>query len=291
MYKNNIISISGMPASGKSTTINTIIEKLKERGYDSSKIHLISTGKQFREVFNDIVNIIKNYRIDEKGDNLDSSELTQKLLSQKGFRDIIIKTIVKLRKNNYDISNFSIEQANNLEEFKDLRNKIDELIDTNIYDLGNEINSEKHEDEIWLIDSRLAFSNIPDSFSVRLTVDDNIAGERLINDKTRGKEDNQYRSINEAKKAIINRRNGEQQRYLERYNVDLEDTNNYDLIIDTSYSNVEDIAETIINCNKKYRENEYFGKKWSSPKKFLPTQSERMTLSKGSCVRCVAADL
>lgn len=182
MYKNNIISISGMPASGKSTTINTIIEKLKERGYDSSKIHLISTGKQFREVFNDIVNIIKNYRIDEKGDNLDSSELTQKLLSQKGFRDIIIKTIVKLRKNNYDISNFSIEQANNLEEFKDLRNKIDELIDTNIYDLGNEINSEKHEDEIWLIDSRLAFSNIPDSFSVRLTVDDNIAGERLINE-------------------------------------------------------------------------------------------------------------
>ncbi len=284
MYKNNIISISGMPVSGKSTTINTIIEKLKERGYDSSKIHLISTGKQFREVFNDIVNIIKNYRIDEKGDNLDSSELTQKLLSQKGFRDIIIKTIVKLRKNNYDISNFSIEQANNLEEFKDLRNKIDELIDTNIYDLGNEINSEKHEDEIWLIDSRLAFSNIPDSFSVRLTVDDNIAGERLINDKTRGKEDNQYRSINEAKKAIINRRNGEQQRYLERYNVDLEDTNNYDLIIDTSYSNVEDIAETIINCNKKYRENEYFGKKWSSPKKFLPTQSERMTLSKGSFV-------
>ena len=64
MYKNNIISISGMPVSGKSTTINTIIEKLKERGYDSSKIHLISTGKQFREVFNDMVNIIKNHRKD-----------------------------------------------------------------------------------------------------------------------------------------------------------------------------------------------------------------------------------
>ena len=284
MYKNNIISISGMPVSGKSTTINTIIEKLKERGYDSSKIHLISTGKQFREVFNDMVNIIKNHRIDEKGNNLDSSELTQKLLSQKGFRDIIIRTIVKLRKNNYDISNFSIEQANNLEELKDLRNKIDELIDTNIRDLGNEINSEKHDDEIWLIDSRLAFSNIPDSFSVRLTVDDNIAGERLVNDKTRGQEDNQYKSISEAKKAIINRRNGEQKRYLERYNVDLEDTNNYDLIIDTSYSNVEDIAETIIKCNKKYRENEYFGKKWASPKKFLPTQSELMTVSKGSFV-------
>lgn len=284
MYKNNIISISGMPVSGKSTTINTIIEKLKESGYDSSKIHLISTGKQFREVFNDIINIIKNYGIDEKGNNLDSSELTQKLLSQKRFRDIIIKTIVKMRKNNYEISNFSIEQANNLEEFKDLRNKIDELIDTNIYDLGNEINSEQHDDEIWLIDSRLAFSNIPDSFSVRLTVDDNIAGERLVNDKTRGQEDNQYKSISEAKKAIINRRNGEQKRYLERYNVDLEDTNNYDLIIDTSYSNVEDIAETIIKCNKKYRENEYFGKKWASPKKFLPTRSELMTVSKGSFV-------
>ena len=45
----------------------------------------------------------------------------------------------------------------------------DTLIDEGIKRTGEEINSVNRPDEIWIVDSRLAFSNIPDAFSVRLT--------------------------------------------------------------------------------------------------------------------------
>lgn len=90
-----------------------------------------------------------------------------------------------------------------------------------------------------------------------------------------------YKSIKEAKVAIKERREGEVNRYKERYNVDLEDEENYDLIIDTSYSSVDDIADTILRCNEEYMQGKSFGKKWASPKIFLPLQSERETLGMG----------
>lgn len=87
--------------------------------------------------------------------------------------------------------------------------------------------------------------------------------------------------MKEAKVAIKERREGEVNRYKERYDVDLEDEENYDLIIDTSYSNIDDIADTILRCNEAYKQGKTFGKKWASPKIFLPLQSERETLGMG----------
>lgn len=279
--KNNIISISGEPVSGKSTTINEIIRKLKEEGVDEDKIHLVSTGLKFRKYFNAVNDFIKNIGNDEfLQEMLEDTELKD-LFSNEKFKKALISTIVQLRKNNYDINNFSIEQANNLEQFKDVRAIIDTSIDTAIQKLGQEINIEERPNDVWIIDSRLAFNNIPESFSVRLTIDEDIASKRLIADKARGKEDSDYKDLKEAKSAIVKRKKGEVKRYLQRYNVDLEDENNYDLIIDTSYSNVSDIAETILTCNKQYMGNKPFAKKWTSPKKLLPMQKETATLDRG----------
>lgn len=66
-------------------------------------------------------------------------------------------------------------------------------------------------------------NNIPDAFSVRLTTNADIAGKRLFNDKTRGKEDSQYSSIKEATAEREERRIGERNRYLNRYGVDLKE--------------------------------------------------------------------
>ena len=187
-----------------------------------------------------------------------------------------------MRKNGYDLSSFSIEQANNLECFKDLRYIIDTTVDTDIEKLGKDIQEKNSEEDFWIIDSRLAFHNIPESFAVRLTIDEDIAAERLLADSSRGNEDNNYKNEKEAKKAIIKRKNGEVKRYIERYNVNLEDEDNYDLIIDTSYSKVEDIAEAILDCHQMYNEKKYFGKNWTSPKKLLPLQTERDTLGRGT---------
>ncbi len=276
----NIISISGMPVSGKSTTIKKIIQILEEKGYDPNQIHLVSTGQEFRTYFNFIIDLMKNVNnISSIASNYKSPKIKE-LLEDINFRKALINAIVEIRKSGYKIENFNVEQANNLESLKDLRYIIDTKIDNDIKKLGEQIQAENSED-FWIIDSRLAFHNIPSSFSVRLVVNEDVAAKRLLADSSRGKEDNNYKNEKEAKQTIKKRREGEVKRYLERYNVDLEDLENYDLIVDTSYSNIDDIANVILACFSKYKNNQHFGKMWGSPKKFLPLQTERDTLGKG----------
>lgn len=282
MYRNNIISISGMPVSGKSTTIKTMIDKLEKSGYDKSNIHLVSTGKKFREYFNLIVDVIRNSENLEQFDIDFPDNEIRSLFASKEFKESLIQTILQLKKINYDTQKFSIEEANNLEQFKDIRAMIDRTIDENIENLGKNINQTEHKDEIWIIDSRLAFHNIPSSFAVRLTIDEDIAAKRLLNDSSRGKEDNSYRNLEEAKEAVISRTKGEIKRYKERYNIDLEDVDNYNLLIDTSYSTTDDIADIILSCNDRFMQGkDDYAKNWASPKRFLPLQTERETLGRG----------
>ena len=188
-----------------------------------------------------------------------------------------INTISKIKNSDIDLENFSIEQANNLDKLKEIRSIIDTLIDEGIKKKGIEINSVNNPDEIWIVDSRLAFSNIPDAFSVRLTATPEVAAKRLFNDSTRGKEDSSYKSLEEAKTAREKRRMGEQERYKERYGVDLEDPNNYDLIIDTSFASIDDTADVILDCLEHYVENKPFTKNWTTPKELLPMQGIRET--------------
>lgn len=83
-----------------------------------------------------------------------------------------------------------------------------------------------------------------------------------------------------AKNAIKNRTKGEVERYKDRYNVDLENEDNYNLIIDTSYATPEDIARIILKCYKEKNKGNDIPKKWASPRIFLPIQDERSTLGK-----------
>lgn len=280
--KNKIITLSGEPVSGKGTTVKKLIERLKEQGYTDEQIHLESTGNDFRRYFNSIIDFINNLDNEEQLQKIINREELQEFFSNEEYRKILSSTIAELKKKKVDLSTFKIEKANNDEDFKYIRKIIDTLIDERMKGLGKQINQEEHPDEIWIIDSRLAFHNIPESFSVRLTTNAQVAGERLFNDKSRGKEDSQYNTIEEAIKEREDRKNGENNRYLKRYGVNLKDENNYNLVIDTSYSTPDDIADVILQCEKYYEEEKEFAKKWASPKIFLPLQSERRTLERGS---------
>lgn len=282
MEKNKIITISGQPVTGKGTTVKRIIEKLSEQGYSEENIHVITTGHEFRNYFNSIFDFIKDYREPEQIESLSENNYLKSLLEKKEYRQILIDTIINLRQSQIDASVLTIEDANNLKEFSSLRKVIDKVIDNGIAEKGKEINSIPRPNEIWIIDSRLAFHNIPESFAVRLVSDPKVAAERLFNDKSRGKEDSKYNSVEEAYGAREKRRIGEQSRYLRRYGVDLEDENNYDLIIDTSYSTIEDISDTILTCLDCYTIGKPFSKNWASPKTFLPLQREMDTIGQGS---------
>lgn len=278
--RNKIIAISGQPVTGKGTNVKAMVKKLEQRGYKTENIHVIATGDQFRKYFNVIIDFIKNINNEEKLKKLAQLEELKEIFSNEEYRAIFAKTIKNLRDSGIDFSNFSIEQANNMPELDNIRKIVDTLIDKNIENKGKEINQISRPDEIWIIDSRLAFHNIPSAFSVRLTANADVAAKRLFNDTQRGQEDSKYKSIEEAKEAREKRRLGENERYLKRYGVDLANPDNYDLIIDTSYSTIDDISDTILNCLEYYQEGKDFTKTWTNPKLLLPTQNERETLGR-----------
>ena len=280
MEKNKIITISGQPVTGKGTTVKRIIDKLKEQGYSEENIHIITAGNEFREYFESIYEFIKKYTDTEQVEYLKENEKLRVFFEKKEYRDILINTIIELRKSDIDINKLTITDALSLKELKALRVEIDNIIDSKIENIGREINSVSRPNEIWIIDSRLAFHNIPESFAVRLTSNPQVAAERYFNDKSRKKEDS-YGSVEEAYEAREERRKAEQSGYIKRYGVDLEDEDNYNLIIDTSYSTTEDISDTILICLDYYIDNKFFSKKWASPKTFLPLQRELDTLKLG----------
>ena len=228
--RNKIITISGEPASGKSTVVKVLTKKYQNQGY---KVHIMSTGEIFRE--------------------------------------IVKKEYLRMYPDRTD-ANLADIQAD--ENFAKKRNEIDALIDGEMEKRGLEINSEDRPSDVYIIDSRLAWHNIPKSYAIRLTIGERIAGKRVFYDSTRGSED-KYETLEEAIEKTRERKLGEISRYKKRYGVDLDNQENYDLIVDTSYSNTEELAQIIISGEKAYRAGQYYPKTWANPVHFLPVQSPR----------------
>lgn len=103
----------------------------------------------------------------------------------------------------------------------------------------------------FIIDARLGWYAVPTSFKVYLKVDIDIAASRAFNDPNR-KETEKFDTVEEQKKDMIIRFNNENERYFKLYGVRKEDMNNYDLVIDTSNINPEEVANQIENNYKKW---------------------------------------
>lgn len=108
----------------------------------------------------------------------------------------------------------------------------------------------KEHDE-FIIDARLGWYAVPDSFKVYLTVDIDEAASRAFNDENR-KETEKFDTIEEQKKDLITRYKLENERYFNLYNVRKEDLSNYDLVIDTTKITPEEVADRIIKEYEKW---------------------------------------
>ena len=192
------------------------------------------------------------------------------------FREVITKEYLKMYP---DRVNANLADIQTDESFAQKRNEVDHMIDAEMAKKGQEINSQERPNDVYIIDSRLAWKNIPDSFAIRLTIDENIAGQRAFADETRGAED-RYETVEDAINKTRQRKLGEIERYKKRYGVDLTDHENYRLLVNTSYSNTEELADIIIKGETCYRIGKYFPKHWKSPALFLPTQNLRETISR-----------
>ena len=130
--------------------------------------------------------------------------------------DVFRETVKKEYLKRYpDRINVSLADIQNDKEFMAKLQSIDGLIDDEIARKGKEINEKERPNDVYIIDSRLAWSNVPDSYAIRLTVNEAIAGKRVFYDTTRGSED-QYETVDEAIQKTRKRKLGEIERYKEK---------------------------------------------------------------------------
>lgn len=179
--KKEIITINGLPGSGKSSTANKVAEKLDYKRF--------STGDFMRNIALSI--------------NISLMELSK-----------------------------IAEQDNG---------EIDKKIDDE--------NRKLKEDNKFVIDSRLAFHFIPESFKVFLDLPLEISKERIMNNlKTNAlrQESEKAENVDEVYRNITERLESEKKRYLQFYNIDYTNKNNFDLVIDTNKNNLEEVVDIII---------------------------------------------
>lgn len=230
---NNIITISGDPASGKSTVREALKRYFEEQG---KEVIVYSTGDIFRKLAR------------EKG------------MSVTEFNQF-------LQKNSCNVDN---------------------SIDNSVVNLGKKIIEENDDNKVYIIDSRMAWYNIPSSFKVKLTTTDLIAGKRAFEDKTRGKED-RYPSLEVAIEKTKERKQSEIERYITLYgeNADRLNDDNFDLVINNSsiskdkgdvIETADEITKIIVESKKSKEQGEDIYKHWSTPQIFLPTQHYKDTI-------------
>lgn len=106
----------------------------------------------------------------------------------------------------------------------------------------------------FIIDARLGWYAVPQSFKVYLRVDIDVAAQRAFNDQKR-KSTEAFATVEEQKADMQRRYNLENERYWKLYHVRKDDMSNYDLVIDTTNMTPEEVAEEIIREYKKWLEN------------------------------------
>jgi cytidylate kinase len=187
MERKHIITISGKPGSGKSSTADKVAELLSYSRY--------SSGDMVRNL-------------------LQRENLTLAQYNEKASSD----------------------------------HSLDEKIDIYLRNL-------RTKNEI-VIDSRLGFYWIPESFKVYLELDMQVATVRIFKDamsnnmRTKGGE--QANSLDTVAKQVQLRMETEQRRFKELYGIDPYNSERFDLVIDTSRHSPQTVALTIFDTYRRW---------------------------------------
>lgn len=187
MQKKHIITISGKPGSGKSSTADKVAELL---GYTRHS----------------------------------SGDMVRGVLAKKGL---------------------TLEEYNTQAEDD---HTLDELVDDRLRELRTQKDI--------VVDSRLGFYWIPESFKVYLDLDLSVATARIFKDAVhndmRIKSGEHASTLNEVAKDVEKRMMGERSRFRSLYNVDPYNTSYFDLVIDTSRHSPQTVAITIFDTYKQW---------------------------------------
>lgn len=187
MKKKHIITLSGKPGSGKSSTADKVAEMLGYTRYSSG-------------------DIVRNY-VRKHGMSL--AEFNKRATTDHSLDEAVDEELRKLR------------------DVKDI-----------------------------VVDSRLGFYWIPESFKVYLDLDIDVATARIYKDTIsnagRGVGAGTATSLADASRQVQSRLNAETRRFKRLYGVDPYRNSNFDLIINTSRHSPQTVALTVFDHYKKW---------------------------------------
>lgn len=164
------------------------------------------------------------------------STVCRYLKEQYGFNVYSTGVIQRSLAEKYNMTTYDFNK------YMETHPEIDEEIDAALTERGKR-------DEDMILDSRMAWHFVPDSFKVYLAVDTDTAVGRVLEDH-RGTVET-YGSFDDAKCRLLERKASENLRYSTKYGVDCADLLNFDLVVDTTQITPQEVAETIM---KKYRQ-------------------------------------
>ncbi|MDR2664829.1 MAG: cytidylate kinase family protein, partial [Oscillospiraceae bacterium] len=124
-----------------------------------------------------------------------------------------------------------------LNKYMENHPEIDRRIDDGLADLS------AARDDI-VIDSRMAWHFVKDTYKVFLIADGTVAAKRVFGDDIRTSE--KYSDIEDAKLQLKERKASENHRYRQKYGVDCGDLQNYDIVVDTTGAPPAYIADIIM---------------------------------------------
>lgn len=138
----------------------------------------------------------------------------------------------------------SVEEMNITAE---IQRDIDHQVDTLLQSM-NDTESDL------VIDSRMAWHWMPDSFKVFLTLDSETAAARIFAQiKSGGRVSEHGESQEEVLASIKRRLASEQKRYFDLYGVDPRDPKNFDLVIDTKENDLQTVIAAVLEAYAQWR--------------------------------------
>ena len=196
-----------------------------------------------------------NYKISLTGDLGGGKSTVAQLLIQKRPDFEIYSTGTIMRKMAAD-KGISIEEFNKLSE---KNGKADSIIDNGLRALSDDPRA-------LIIDSRMAWHFVKDTFKVYLSCEEMSSAARIM---TANRQNESFDNIDDAVNSIRERRASEKKRYKELYGVDITDMSNYNLVIDTTSTKPEIIAEYIFDVFDTWTQNHDYKICYMSPERLL----------------------
>lgn len=191
MERPHIITISGKPGSGKSSTADRVAELLGYTRY--------SSGDMVRRILRDSGKTLEEYNRDATADS-----------------------------------------------------SLDAQVDAALRELRN------HQDIV--VDSRLGFYWLPESFKVYLDLELELATARIYKDtvanEMRKSVGTSHNSLNDVSRQVRERMQSEQSRFRRLYGVDPFATSHFDFVIDTSRQNPQSVAIAVFDAYREWLDSE-----------------------------------